>query len=94
MAQSRFFLSWAKDEHAVLFYILWNKYHWGDDQQTFILKLRNPQMDKIADRAATRYILLEPTALRPGNFLQFIERWVNRSNLQHEGGPIGRLADV
>ena len=91
--QSRFFLTWAKEEHAVLFYILWNNYHWGDDRQTFILKTRNPMMDRIGDRAATRHILLEPTAVRPRTFLQFYMDWSDQPNLQY-GAALARLADA
>ena len=77
----------------MLFYILWNNYHWGGDTEVFIFKIHNPQLDRIGDRAASRYILLEPTAVRPNYFLRWYGEWSGHCILQNNGGVAGRLSD-
>ena len=84
--QPRFFLTWAGEEHATLFYILWNNYHWGGDSEVFVIKCRNPQMNHICERAASRYILLEPNSIRPDAYNQWFMHWRGRAILQR-GAP-------
>ena len=75
--QPRFFLTWPREQHATLFYVLWNNYHWASEggEETLILRSRNPRLDSIGDRAETRHILHEPQNLRQEAFIDFFQAW-------------------
>ena len=75
--QPRFYLTWPREQHATLFYVLWNNYHWASrgGEETLILRTRNLRMDSIGDRAETRYILRDSQNLRQDAFVDFFQAW-------------------
>ena len=77
VTRPRFFLSWKEEAHAILFYLLWNNYHWssGDGAEVYILRTRNPKCDRIGDKASTRYILQEPSTIGVHGFVEFLRYW-------------------
>ena len=95
VVRTRFHLAWERPEHATLFYVAWNNYHWESDSgaSVYILKIHNPLMDRIGERAETRAILHDPFHIVCSDFLAFYGRW-QQLNSRQSAGVSQRLADA
>ena len=93
MTSSRFFLSWDKQEHSMVFLMLWKDYHWESQGggESIVLKLHDPQMDRLSDKVYARHLMFEPSHLSQSAFLRMYDTWmadVNSSSaVQGERAP-------
>ena len=72
--RQRFFLSWARQEHALAFFTIWNGYHWGSNhyEQVIVVALQNGQWEEAVQNPALARIRADPMQASPATFLQMM----------------------
>ena len=83
VAARRVILTWPSSMHSLLFFYLWNNFHWASEgeEETIILQVRNRQWNAIEDKPGLRNLLASRATMEPHPFLQFAERVENMGAL-------------
>jgi len=80
----RFILTWAREEHSLLFYALWNNYHWEAQrgEETIILKFFCRKWVEIQDNRGVAHFLANRDRMDPELFHEFRRQILPDFNLQ------------
>ena len=69
----RFILTWAREDHSLLFHVLWNNYHWEAErgEEVVILKLFCRKWSELQDMRGVSHFLSNRDQMDVELFLEF-----------------------